>query len=82
MISAMTWQGWLISVSALIDRHAGVLGQRFERRMAVAAQHDGIDHAAEHARGILDRFAAAQLHFAGDGDDAGAAQLPHAPCRS
>jgi hypothetical protein len=59
------------------DRHAGVMRQFLDLGVIVGADHDRIDHAAEHPCGIGDGFAAAQLHPARFHDNGAAAQLPH-----
>jgi hypothetical protein len=44
---------------AVDHRHPGRRGKPLERRVRVGTDHDGIDIAGEHARGILGRFARA-----------------------
>ncbi len=61
MMSAMTWQGWLLSVRPLMTGIGGVPRQLEQRRVLVGADHDGVDVAREHARGIGDGLAAAEL---------------------
>ena len=43
------------------DRHAGVFRQVLDRLLRIAAEFDGVVHATEHARGVLDRFLVADL---------------------
>ena len=52
-------------------RHLDELG------VVVGADHDRVDHAAEHARGVRHRLAAAELHRARIHDDRGSAELAH-----
>ena len=63
--SAMIWQGCEQVGQAVDHRHGGCLGQLQELGVAVGADHDRIDVAREHARGIGDRLAAAELHVPG-----------------
>ncbi len=58
-------------------RHGGGLGEPFHVVVVARADHHRIDHAREHASGVVHRLLAAQLHVLGGGDDAGAAQLAH-----
>ena len=50
---------------AVPHRHAGVLGQRFDHFLAVAAILNAVIHAAQHARGIFNRLFMANLAAAG-----------------
>ena len=45
----------------VVDRHARVLGQLLDDLLAGAAILDRVEHAAEHARGVLGRFLVAHL---------------------
>mmetsp|Transcript_33215 Transcript_33215/g.42814 ORF Transcript_33215/g.42814 Transcript_33215/m.42814 type:complete len:215 (-) Transcript_33215:255-899(-) len=47
---------------AIDDRHRGGFSKHFQVAVIVGPQHDHIDIAAEHARGVFDRLAAAKLH--------------------
>jgi hypothetical protein len=62
---------------AVDHRNAGVRGQLCEFPDAIGAQHDGVDVAGQHARGVGHGFAAAQLHVTiGQNRDV-AAKLAH-----
>ena len=60
--SAMTWQGWERTVEPVDHRHGGVRGKLEQRLVRSGAQHDRIDIARQHARGIGDGLAPPQLH--------------------
>ena len=62
----------------VVHRDAGVAGQGLDRLLGVAAVLDGVVHAAEHARGVLDRFLGAELQLVPVHDDRKAAFLPNA----
>ena len=50
---------------AVVDGNAGELGQLARRLLAVAAELDGVVHAAEHPRRVLHRFLVADLAAGG-----------------
>ncbi len=60
---------------AVDDRDGGVFRHFLDLGMIVGADHDRVDHAAEHARGVGDCLAAAELGGAGVEDQRRAAKL-------
>lgn len=46
---------------AIPHGHARILGERFDDLLPIAAVFDAVEHAPEHARGVLDRFLIADL---------------------
>ena len=62
---------------AVDDRHRGVGRHFLDLGVIVGAQHDAIDHPAEHPRGIGDGLAPAQLARTRIEDQHAPAQLPH-----
>ncbi len=58
-------------------RHAGMARHLLRLRVIVGAEHDRVGHAAEHARGVGDRFAAAELARRGIEHQRRAAELAH-----
>ena len=50
---------------AVDDRHGGVRGQVEQGLVTQGSRLDGVDHAADDLRGVLDVFALAQVDFAG-----------------
>ena len=57
---------------------AGVLGELLHVALREGAEHRAVHHPAQHARGVLDRFAAAKLNLAGGQEDHLPAQLADA----
>ena len=65
-------------VGQAVDHRNGRMARHFlDLGMIVGAQHDGIDHPAQHAGGIGDALAAPQLAGGRIEDQHAAAQLPH-----
>ena len=62
---------------AVDDRHGGVFGQLHQRLMRRGAQHQHIDIARQHARGVGDGLAAAELHVVAVQYDGITAELAH-----
>ena len=58
-------------------RHRGVPRELGHRLVIEDADHDGIDIARQHARGVGQRLAAAELHFLRGQHDGLAAELAH-----
>ena len=67
--SAITWQGCDILVRPLITGTRGVARQFFEST-GRGADHDRVEIARQHARGVGDGFAAAELEFGAREHDA------------
>ena len=59
-------------------RHAGVFGELHELRMLGRADHDDVDVARQHARGVGDRLAAAEMRVDRRQHNGLAAELAHA----
>ena len=62
---------------AVDHRHRGMARQLGNVVGVERADHDGVDIARQHARGIGERLAAAELHFLRGQQDGVAAELPH-----
>src|ERR1700722_11345635 len=60
------------------DGHGGVGGEFQQRIVVEDADHDGVDIARQHARGVGDGLAAAKLHFRARQHDRFTAELAHA----
>ena len=75
--SAITWQGCDCLVSALMIGTRGVLRQLGDEIVLEGADHDRIDEARHHPRGVGNRFAAAELHLLPGQRDDIAAELLH-----
>ena len=58
-------------------RHGGVARELDQRLVIEDADHDGVDIAREHARGVGDGLAAAELHLLAGEHDGVAAELAH-----
>ena len=58
--------------------NARVVREFLDVALREGAEHGAMDHPAQHARGVLDGFAAAKLDFAGREEDHLAAQLADA----
>src|SRR5262249_16889341 len=59
-------------------RQLGILGEILDVRLRKGADDRAMDHAAEHARGVLDVLPAAKLDFAGAEKHRLSAQFPDA----
>ena len=62
---------------AVDDGHGRVARQLLHRLMIEDADHDRVDIAREHARGVGDALAAAELHFGAGEHDRLAAEFAH-----
>ena len=62
---------------AVDHRDSGVARQLGERLGVERADHDGVDVTRQHARGVGQRLAAAELHFLGRQQNGVAAELAH-----
>ena len=71
----LAWMG--IVGQAVDDRHRGIFGHFKEAIMRRGADHDDVDIARENARGVGDRFGAAELHLRAGQHQRLAAKLPH-----
>jgi hypothetical protein len=60
------------------DRHGGVRGELQQRIMVENPDHDDVDITRQHARGVGDGLATAELHFGARQHDRFAAELAHA----
>jgi hypothetical protein len=78
MRSAKIWQGCERSGEAVDDWHACRRCEVDDVLVIVGADHHRIDHAREHARGVFDSFAAAELGVVGVEHNGFAAKLMHA----
>src|SRR5260370_902768 len=63
---------------AVDDGYGGVRGELQQRIMVENADHDGVDIARQHPRGVGDGLAAAELHFRTRQHDRFPAELAHA----
>src|SRR6185436_19435866 len=69
----------VVFVGQAVDhRHARVGGERLELGLLEGADHDDVDHPADHARRVLDRLGAAELAVGGGQIHDRAAHLVHA----
>ena len=75
--SESTWQGCERLVSPLMTGTVAKAASSISCVMVERADHDGIDIAREHARGVGDGLAAAELHVLAGQHDAFAAELAH-----
>src|SRR5450631_3966546 len=62
---------------AVDHRHGGVFRQFGDRLVVENADHDGVDEARQHARGVGQRLAATELHFLRGQQNRLAAELTH-----
>ena len=77
-MSARIWQGWYSLVRPLITGTRECAAKRFDLGLLEGADHHEVDHAADHARAVLDRLGAAELAVAGGQVHHRAAHLVHA----
>ena len=69
--------GMEIVAEGVDHRYAGICGESHQPLVIEGADGYAIDHARDHAGGVLDRLAAAELAVAGGDEQAGAVHLRH-----
>jgi hypothetical protein len=74
----MIWQGWVRFGQPVDDRHGGVFGQFEQHVLLEGADHDQVDVARQHAGGVGDGLAVAELHLGARQHHGLPAHLPHA----
>ena len=77
-MSASIWHGWYSLVRPLITGTRECGGEALDDVLLEGADHDDVDHARNHLRRILHRFAAPKLGVARVEVDRRAAELLHA----
>ena len=77
-MSARIWQGCSLVREGIDGGNAGIVGELLDVALREGAEDGAVDHPAQHARGVLDRLAAAKLDFAGGQEDRLPAQLADA----
>ena len=82
MRSASTWQGCSRSVSPLITGIERVPRQLLDVGVVEGADHDAVEVAGEHPRGVADRLAAAELDVARREEERVPAELVARPPRT